>query len=151
MYKIIKYKKQLLKLTRNRLTSVKIMEKLPLNIQKFMPLIQQRIVQGSSAFSEIIERLEKELNEIPQQEQSEMVYAHFFYGGCDWFVLSWDRENEIIFCYVILNGDVEMSELGDVWLPELCNSKRIELDFYWDKKSLAQAKYEKYPNYFPKP
>ena len=127
------------------------MRKLPLNIQKFMPLIQQRIISGSGEFKEVIERLDKEMEEIPDKYQSETVYAHFFYGGCDWFVLSWDRENEIIFCYVILNGDVEMSELGDVWLLELVNNFRIELDFYWDKKSLAQAKYEKYPDYFPKP
>ena len=125
--------------------------KLPLNIQRFMPLMQQQIVSGSNEYSETIERLDKELEAIPQKEQSETVYAHFFYGGCDWFVLSWDRINEVIFCYVILNGDVEMSELGDVWLPELRNSNRIELDFYWDRKSLAQAKYEKYPDYFPKP
>ena len=127
------------------------MRKLPLNIQKFMPLMQQRIITGSNEFEEVIERLDKELEEIPADFQSKTVYAHFFYGGCDWFVLSWDRENEIIFCYVILNGDVEMSELGDVWLPELVNNFRIELDFYWEKTSLAQAKYEKYPDYFPKP
>jgi len=127
------------------------MSNLPLNVQKFMPLVQQQIVSGSKEFEKVIERLEKELEKIPNDYQSETVYAHFFYGRCDWFVLNWDREDEIIFCYVILNGDVEMSELGDVWLLELVNSSRIELDFYWEKKSLAQAKYEKYPDYFPKP
>jgi len=127
------------------------MKKLPLNIQKFMPRIQQQIVSGNKEFEEEIERLEKELEEIPDDYQSEIVCAHFFYGSCDWFVLSWDRENEIIFCYVILNGDAEMSELGDVWLPELVNSSLIELDFYWEKKTLAHAKYKAYPDYFPKP
>ena len=127
------------------------MRKLPLNIQKFMPLVQQRIISGSNEFEEVIKRLDKELEEIPNDYQSKTVYAHFFYGWCDWFVLSWDRKNEIIFCYVILNGDVEMSELGDVWLPELVNNSRIELYFYWEKKSLSQAKYEKYSDYFPKP
>ena len=127
------------------------MRKLPLNIQKFMPLVQQQIISGSNEFEEVIERLDKELEEIPEEFQSKTVYAHFFYGGCDWFVLSWDRENEIIFCYVILGGDAEMSELDDVWLFEIINSPCIELDFYWEKKSLAQAKYEKYPDYFPKP
>jgi DNA primase large subunit len=126
------------------------MKKLPLNIKQFMPKVQQQIVSGSSEFEDVIKRLDKELEEIPQKEQSETVYTHFFYAGCDWFVLSWDRINEVVFCYVILNGDVEMSELGDVWLPELRNDSRIELDFHWDKKSLAQAKYEKYPDYFPK-
>ncbi len=127
------------------------MKNLPENIQKFMPLVQRRIVSGSEEFEETIERLDKELGEIPGDCQTETVYAHFFYAGCDWFVLSRDRENESVFCYVILNGDVEMSELGDVWLPGLIDDGRIELDFYWDKKPLAQAKYEKYPEYFPEP
>lgn len=127
------------------------MKRLPANIQKFMPLVQRRIVSGSKEFEETIERLEKELEGIPADSRTETVYAHFFYGGSDWYVLSWDREAESVFCYVILNGDVEMSESGDVWLPDLIEDGRIELDFYWDKKSLAQAKYEKYPEYFPEP
>jgi hypothetical protein len=127
------------------------MQKLLPNIQKFMPLIQQQIVQKSKEFEGEIKRIEKELEEIPADYQSKTVYAHFFYAGCDWFVLSWDRENELVFCYVILNGDVEMSESGDVYLSDLVNDSRIELDFYWEKTSLAQAKYDKYPDYFPQP
>lgn len=116
-----------------------------------MPLVQRRIVSGSEEFEETIGRLEKELEEIPDDYRSETVYAHFFFAGCDWFVLSWDRETELVFCYVILNGDVQMSEPGDVRLPDLVNDGRIELDFYWEKKTLAQAKYDKYPDYFPEP
>ncbi len=127
------------------------MQKLPVNIQKFMPLVQQLIISGSDEFEEITERLDKELEEIPDDYQSETVYAHFFFGGCDWFVLSWDRKNEIIYCYAILNGDVEMSELGDTWIPDLVNNGKVELDFYWDKQPLAKALYDKYPDYFPKP
>jgi hypothetical protein len=88
------------------------MQKLPPSIQKFMPLIQQRIVRKSEEFA---------------------------------------GEIELIFCYVILNADVEMSESGDVYLSDLVNDFRIELDFYWEKTSLAQAKYDKYPDYFPQP
>ena len=121
------------------------------NIEKFMPLVQQQIVKDNDAFKDTLIRLNEEIEAIPDRYQAHVVYAHFFYAGCDWFVLSWDRENEIVFCYVILNGDVEMSELDDVWLPDLINYPRIELNFYWDKKSLAQAKYDKYPDYFPEP
>lgn len=121
------------------------------NIEKFMPQMQQRIVKDSEEFTEVLNRLNEEIEAIPVAYQSKTVYAHFFYAGCDWFVLSWDRENDILFCYVILNRDVEMSELGDVWLPDLVNDGRIELDFYWQAKSLDQAKYDSYPDYFSKP
>lgn len=129
------------------------MNNLPLNVRKFMPLMQQRIVANSEEFAEIVEQLENELQQIPEYyDETETVFAHFFFRDCDWFVLNWDRENELIFCYAIINGDLEMSELGDAYLPELLNSQiPIELDFHWEKKSLAQAKYKKYPNYFPKP
>lgn len=127
------------------------MNKLPENIKKFMPSLQQKTVRRSEEFVEIIERLEKELEEIPEDCHDKTVYAHFFYGTCDWFVLSWDRENELVFCYTVLNGDVEMSELGDVYLPELTGSPFVELDFHWEKTSLEEAKYNRYPEYFPKP
>ena len=121
------------------------------NIKRFMPKAQQKITLCNPAFEEIIQQLDSEIEMIPDQPQAEIVYAHFFYGGCDWFVLSWDREEDIVFCYVILNGDSEMSELGDVLLSDLVDHGRIELDFYWDKKSLAQAKYDADPDYFPEP
>jgi hypothetical protein len=121
------------------------------NIEKFMPAMQRQIVRDSEEFAGELRRLNEEIEAIPDRYQAEIVYAHFFYARCDWFVLSWDRENEIIFCYVILNGDVEMSELGDVWLPDLVNDGRIELDFYWEKTTLARAKYDKYLDYFPAP
>lgn len=124
---------------------------LPNNIKIFMPLHQQRIVASSDEFKDVIERLDKEISQIPSRNEKNIVYAHFFYAGCDWFILDWDRENEIVFCYAILNNDVEMSELGYTSLPEITEHGRVELDFYWEIKSLAEALYEKHPNYFPNP
>ena len=121
------------------------------NIKKFMPKAQQKIVLGLKEHNDVIQRLKGEIKMIPDKEQTTTVYAHFFYAGCDWFILSWDREDDIVFCYAILNGDVEMSELGYTLLSDLVEDRRIELDFYWNKKSLAQAKYDKYPDYFPVP
>lgn len=116
-----------------------------------MPLVQQEIVNGSSEFQSELLHLEEQLHLIPDYDQTITVHAHYFYAGCDWFVLSWDRENDILFCYAILNRDVEMSELGYTLLSDLVEDGRIELDFYWQKKSLAQAKHEKYPDYFLEP
>lgn len=113
--------------------------------------MQQEIVRDSPEFQSELLHLEEQLHLIPDCEQGTTVHAHFFYAGCDWFVLSWDRENDLLFCYAILNRDVEMSELGYTLLSDLVDDGRIELDFYWDKKSLGQAKFDKYPEYFPKP
>lgn len=142
---------------------------LPKNVSLFMPLHQQAILRHpdySEEYKEVIDRLDGEIEEIPGQAQSFpdgkirekgscydwlRVYAHFFYACCDWFILDWDRENGILYCYAILNGDIQMSELGTVFLSELREHKKIELDFYWDRCSLAEALYDKYPGDFPEP
>lgn len=145
------------------------LNKLPQNIALFMPLHQQAIVKDPECYDEYkstIDMLDKEIDEIPKESQSFadeqiaekgsyydclVVYAHFFYAGCDWFILNWDRKNEIVYCYAILNGDTQMSELGTTYLSDLTGHGRIELDFYWSKCSLAQALYDKYPEDFTEP
>lgn len=142
---------------------------LPENVRLFMPLHQQAVVSGPDyygEYKEIIDRLDRETGEIPGEEQSFtegqisekgslkdclMVYAHFFYGGCDWFILDWDRSSGILFCYAILNGDTRMSELGTTFLSDLRGDGRIELDFHWSRCSLAEALHDKYPGDFPEP
>lgn len=141
---------------------------IPAIVKKFMPKFQQDAIVGSEEHFEIVERLEREINAIPKNTNEAdkaiekarktkninykdfyTVYAHFFYGGSDWFVLSWDR-GDLMFCYVILNGDTQMSEMGDISLTEL-NDNRVELDFFWKVKSLSRALYEAYPDEFPEP
>ena len=143
--------------------------RLPKNVSLFMPLHQQAIVRYPDywgEYKEVTDRLDKEIEEIPFRGQSFseeqirengtlndclLVYAHFFYAGCDWFILDWDREEGILFCYAILNGDTQMSELGSIFLSDLTADGRIELDFYWDRCSLAGALYDKYSGDFPEP
>lgn len=139
---------------------------LPDNVSKFMPLHQQAIVTDEECYNEfknIIQRLEQEVVDIPKSEQLPskkmirkrgsrfnciQVFAHYFYGGCDWFILDKDMHNDILFCYAILNGDTQMSELGTVYLSDLTLNGRIELDFHWNKCSLAEALHQKYPDCF---
>lgn len=141
---------------------------IPEIVKKFMPKFQQEFIIGSEEHFEIVQRLENEIKAIPKDTRTAdkayekakknskanymdfyTVYAHFFYSGSDWYVLSWDGD-EILFCYVILNGDTQMSEMGDVALSELHENK-IELDFFWEVKSLSEALYNAYPGEFPKP
>ena len=141
---------------------------IPAIVKKFMPKFQQQAIVGSEEHFEIVKRLEAEIKAIPKDTREAekayekakksnkvnymdfyTVYAHFFHGGSDWYVLAWDG-GEIIFCYVILNQDTQMSEMGDVALSEL-HENNIELDFFWEVKSLSAALYAAYPDEFPKP
>ncbi|NDV80785.1 hypothetical protein [Bacteroides sp. 51] len=124
---------------------------LPDNLKRFMPLHQQKIVVSSDEFKEVIERLEEEIKHIPTHNEGKMIFAHFFYAGCDWYIQDWNRETDNLFGYAILNEDVQMSEYGYMSLIELTQDGRIELDFYWEKQPLDKVLYDKYPDYFPNP
>jgi DNA repair protein RadC len=148
--------------TRKELTASDI----PSIVKKFMPKFQQQAIIGSEEHFEIVKRLEAEIKDIPKDTREAdkayenafkakhvnymdfyTVYAHFFHFGSDWFVLSWDGD-DMLYCYVVLNGDTQMSEMGYVRLSELHENK-IELDFFWDVQSLSDALHESYPNDFP--
>ena len=137
-------------------------------IKKFMPKFQIDAILGSEEHFEIIQKLETQIRAIPTDTRSSdqayekakknqkanyldfyRVYAHYFYGGSDWYVLSWDK-GDLLFCYVVLNGDTQMSEMGDVSLTEL-HANNVELDFFWNEKQLSSALYEAFPEEFPKP
>lgn len=141
------------------------LNKLPSNVAGFMPRHQQKIVlhpDSYEEFQDVIDRLEQEISAIPENPQEPLhdkgsihdrykVFAHFFYGGCDWFILDWDRERNVVYCYAILNEDTQMSEFGYTYLPEITEDGRVELDFYWTPCTLAEALYHKYPDEFAKP
>lgn len=70
------------------------------------------------------ERLEKipklyETEKIPLKEKD--VYLHFFIGGCDWYIVEYDKKNEIFFGYAIINGDFMNAEWGYISFIELRN------------------------------
>lgn len=73
--------------------------------------------------------------EIPAEEKT--VHAHYFIGGCDWWVLETDKESGIAFGFTILNGDIDSAEFGYTSLLELESvvTQRgfvIERDLYWE-------------------
>lgn len=99
-----------------------------------------------------------------------VAYLHYFFGGSDWWITEVDRDGTL-WGYVVLDNDMQMSEFGAISLDELrstiipvgvklnkgANTARInygahiELDFFWTPKTIAECKYEAYPDYFAKP
>ena len=93
--------------------------------------------------------LEKKIPALYSQDgkgNEAIVYAHYFIGGCDWFVTEYDREDQLFFGFVNM-GNPDFAELGYFSLKELesINHKglQVERDLYWDKCTLKEAK-EKY-------
>ncbi len=69
----------------------------------------------------------------------EVVYLHYFYGNTDLFILEKGTgdNKDIFYGYIILNGDYQNAEYGDISIPEI--KKIAELDFYWDPIPLKVA------------
>lgn len=127
--------------------------------KKFMPPHQQLVV---SLFNEereaILSEVEKMLSAIPKfRSQSkkplmeQTVYAHYFYGQSDWFILEYDGSEDMFFGYVILNGDSQMSESGFIGRQEITENGRVELDFHWKPVALGEALYNADPDHFKAP
>jgi hypothetical protein len=165
-----KYELQLNMVSANELKSNAVRQSKPTGIKasdfsaklkKFMPKIQQATVLGNEELTEVIQRLNKEVNAIPVLYATEKEYnkqkkindslsfndfaiakAHFFIGGTDWYVLEWDGSDSI-WGYCILNGDYQNAEYGYASLSEMFSIRvkkiwGVELDFYFTPKSMSE-------------
>lgn len=127
------------------------------SLKVLMPKHQQKIVVGNPEMKKILKELEADLNKIPsysdfinaENSRNEMVYAHYFYSGSDWFVMA--KSGEYLNVYAILNGDAEMSEMGFEAIESFVENGKVELDFYWTPKTLAEALYSVDSEYFENP
>lgn len=71
------------------------------------------------------------------------VYAHYFIGDCDWFVVEWEREDDLVYGWACV-GDRQNAELGWASLAELesvrvRNIFHVEYDEHWERVSLREA------------
>jgi helicase-like protein/SNF2 domain-containing protein len=126
-------------------------------LKAFLPAHQKSVIRDWPEVTklQVLLPLEKQIAAIPKRQKATdfnelIVYAHFFYGSSDWFITEWDQD-QLLFGYTILNGDVQMSELGSLSLHEITRNGKVELDFYWTPKSLSEVLYKTDSDYFPKP
>lgn len=115
-------------------------------VQQILPLNQIKYLKQADKSSEaelnmVLENLEKQLQEIPIRSKvpidKAIIHAHYFVGGSDWYVIDWDRKDNLFFGFVVLNGDLQNAELGYFSFAELDEFNRypllMNLDFNWHK------------------
>jgi hypothetical protein len=82
------------------------------------------------------EPTKERLSRIPKLYETEnidvndtIMHLHFFIGNCDWYACEFDG-TDIFFGFVILNGDIHMSEWSYFSLSELSSIKIgfVEID-----------------------
>jgi hypothetical protein len=121
----------------------------------FIPKHQLQVVSTmGTGGGAILENLVPELQAIPTRPQKvdrngqQTVYAHFFFAGCDWFILDYNKKYDEFCGFAIINHDYQMAELGYIPADYFRNEGRVELDFHWQTKTLDEAKAALAPDYW---
>ena len=115
--------------------------------------------QGGLTTDGMLEEVSKWYDKTPKLNSQDgkgknaVVYLHYFNPSSDWYITELDKKDKIAFGYVVLNGDVQMSEFGYISLDELNDMSGVrnkmlmpELDYYWSPKTLNQAFQNRYPS-----
>lgn len=104
--------------------------------------------EEKKGIEEIINRNLNIINNTPDVYQQDgkgdkaIVYFHYFYDGCDWFITEIDRESLEFFGLVRLNHGGK-AELGYISIIELTKSTfPIELDLHFQPKTIKEIKKE---------
>jgi len=115
-------------------------------LKKLMPKEQQLYLaeldsEGVKELSQVIDDLEKQIKYLltnPNNQNDgylQKVLLHYFVNGSDWFIIDYDKEENLLFGFAIINGDYQNSEFGYISPEELINIKTVQLDYYWDEKT----------------
>jgi len=135
----------------DKLTSI---NQIPKLVRDFMPVHQQKVLveMKTEEHWKTFENLEAQIKQLPklyatEKVKNKIVHLHYFYGGSDWFINegSFDGDDYLFYGYVVLNGDTQNSEYGYITRDELVDSSKVELDFFWETKTITEAFREKYP------
>ncbi|MFA6572014.1 MAG: strawberry notch C-terminal domain-containing protein, partial [Bacteroidota bacterium] len=118
--------------------------KIPERVKMFMPTFQQKIVNSNIAeFQDAIENLDSAISKMPYTYQTEgqgnkaIVYLHYFYGSSDWYITEKDKETEQLQAFGL--ADMGFPEMGYINIEEIKSMGKVELDFYWKPKTLAEV------------
>lgn len=128
-------------------------------VDTFIPPYQLEVAKKYSY--ESISKINKDIENTPNiyaqdgKGKESIVHLHYFYGGSDWYVTEIERSSlddngnalpegqekytGIMYGYAILNDDIEMAEFGYMDVNEMKETGKIELDLYWDKKTVNEA------------
>jgi hypothetical protein len=130
---------------------------IPPAVAALIPCGQLRVTRlNPIAFADALERLEQQLKICPKLRATDgkkehPAIFHYFYGGTDMYICEYDPDEDLLFGYTILNGDLDNSEWGYTSLSEIRGISVLNIDYHFEAQSIEAALYKQYPRFFKKP
>jgi hypothetical protein len=112
--------------------------------------------QHLDEYSDVIERLEKQLEKCPKLYETEKMKEHqaifhYFCGKTDIYICEYEPKDCLMFGFSILNGDLHNAEWGYINISEIISIPIMNIDYHLEEQSIEMALYKKYPKHFNKP
>jgi hypothetical protein len=126
---------------------------IPAAVAALIPADQLAITKRNlKEFSGVIQQLATALEKCPKigetgnMKEHPLIF-HYFTGGNDIFICEYDQD-DLMYGYGILNGDLPNSEWGYFSLSALKKISHYNIEYFSDEKSIEAALYTAYPKYF---
>lgn len=96
-------------------------------------------------FKELLAKITAQIKSVPPLYANEeiglkgIVKLHYFAGATDFWISEIDPVERLAFGYTCLNGDTDNAELGYISIPEIISVNIMQLDLYWQEKTLEEV------------
>jgi hypothetical protein len=144
------------KSTVNRSNTPKML-KLFCDIEHFVPESQIKTLKSNiigeegDFFIDLVKDIAETIQTMPstydtKDNRNPIVHLHYFYRGCDWYIIEkdkCDKGTEQAFGLAILHEDIDNAEVGYISIDELLSIDGVQMDFYFTKVDLNTIKKQK--------
>jgi len=125
-------------------------------VMRLIPIAQREVTIGHVIeFLETLDRLQAMLNKCPNIGETtggkeRHAVFHYFFSSTNIFICEYDQ-NDLMYGYAVLNGDLENSKWFFFSLSELTKTRQYNIDYQFQEQSIEAALHSAYPNYFKNP
>jgi hypothetical protein len=133
------------------------MKKIINELKSIIPVGQFKFTKRHvDAYSDVLEKLKDQLTKCPKLHETDGMKEHpaifhYFCGKTDIYICEYDKDDDIMFGFSILNGDFYNSEWGYINIADIIKISLMNIDYYFEEQSIEAALCKKYPDYFDKP
>jgi hypothetical protein len=131
--------------------------KIPAELKAIIPKFQLLVTMDAlKEHVEALKRLESQLKKCTKIGETDSLdehpaIFHYFCGSSDFYICEYNPQDDRMFGYSILCGDLPNSEWCYFSAQDIALSRYINIDYHFQEQSIEAALYKSYPDYFKKP